>query len=92
MGRQSLEIILKKLGREAAGYILAYDPKGKTHYACRAWFRDETGPWVHSYGMGLREVVEDCLAQVLMFKHGKKEKTYSNTEGKQKGARAEDSR
>jgi len=42
---------------------LAYDPRGKTQYACRAWFA-EHGPWFHGYGDSEEEAAEDCLSQL----------------------------
>lgn len=51
---------LNKIKRKASGYILAYDPRGKTEYACRAWFA-EHGPWFHGYGDSEEEAAEDCL-------------------------------
>jgi len=54
---------LDKIKRKASGYILAYDPRGKTEYACRAWFA-EHGPWFHGYGTSEEEAAEDCLMKL----------------------------
>ena len=54
---------LDRIKRKASGYILAYDPRGKTEYACRAWFA-EHGPWFHGYGGNEEEAAEDCLMKL----------------------------
>jgi len=55
---------LDKIKRNASGYMLVYDPRGKTQYACRAWFA-EYGPWFHGYGDSEDEAAEDCLSQLI---------------------------
>lgn len=58
-----LQKLLDRIRRKASGYILAYDPRGETQYACRAWFGDEE-VWFHGYGDNEQEAVEDCLDQL----------------------------
>ena len=54
---------LDRIKRKASGYILAYDPRGKTQYACRAWFAEQ-GPWFHGYGTSEEEAAEECLMKL----------------------------
>jgi len=54
---------LDRIKRRAIGYILAYDPRGETQYACRAWFGDEE-VWFHGYGNSEEEAAEDCLMKL----------------------------
>ena len=61
-----LKKILNEIKKRASGYILAYDPRGKTQYACRTWFA-EHGPWFHGYGDNEEEAAEDCLKQLKML-------------------------
>lgn len=58
-----LRKVLDRIKRKASGYILAYDPRGETEYACRAWFA-EHGPWFHGYGSSEEEAAKDCLEQL----------------------------
>lgn len=74
--KRNLKILLQRLKQEATGYILAYDPRGKTDYACRAWRGDI---WFHGYGASAEEAVEDCLRQL---NGQEKEKALSQTEEK----------
>ena len=54
---------LNKIKRKASGYMLIYDPRGETEYACRAWFAEQ-GPWFHGYGTNEEEAAEDCFNQL----------------------------
>ena len=63
---KNLKDLLSELKRKSSGYRLDYDPRGKTHCACRAWFA-ETGPWFHGYGMSEEEAVEDCLRKIKIW-------------------------
>lgn len=57
---------LDRIKRRASGYILAYDPRGETQYACRAWFAEHS-PWFHGYGDSEEEATEDCLEQLKIW-------------------------
>ena len=64
-----LKQALDEIKREMSGYLLAYDPRGRTPFACRSWWC-ETGLWLHGYGDSEEEAAQDCLTQVLKFKGG----------------------